>query len=58
MILILRIMDRHHPVWRIIGNIATLTIVLWITSSNFDETEMRAILLALLGNGLIERATK
>jgi hypothetical protein len=51
-------MDNHHPAWRISGNIAVLTIILWMTSSNFDETEMRAIILALLGNGFIEKLTR
>lgn len=51
-------MDKHHPAWRIGGNLAWISIVLYFTASNFDETEMRTILLALLGNGAIERITK
>jgi hypothetical protein len=45
--------DKDHPIWGILKplvNVGVLTVVLWLTSSNFDETEIKTIVGMLLAN--------
>lgn len=50
--------DRHHPIWKVIGNLSMLAVILGATASDFDASEMRTLLMFLVGNGALERLTK
>lgn len=48
---------KDHPIWKIGGNLIILVIILRLTASNFDTSEIITIVSMLLGQGLIEAAT-
>lgn len=50
--------DRHHPIWKLLANLSMLTIILVATANDFDATEMRTLLMFLVGNGAVERLTR
>ena len=56
--------DPHHPAWSLIRLgmlLIAMTTVLWLTASNFDYTEIRAIIATFLaaasGEGIVRALT-
>lgn len=49
---------KDHPFWKILSNIIVLAVLLYMTSSDFDKTEIITLVMFLAGNGLVEKLTK
>jgi hypothetical protein len=51
-------LEKYHPVWRVGLNIVFLTVLLYAFASDFDETEIRTLLLFMMGHGAVEKFVK
>lgn len=54
MLLLKEHLPANHPIWRILGNLTLLFIILALMSSNFDSTEIKTLILAAVGSSGIE----
>lgn len=52
------LLDKSHPVWRVLLNMVWLGMALAVTASDFDASELKTLALFLAGNGVVERTLK